>query len=376
MKKLFRSAIIISLLSVIIQAQTRLEIIVKSNSVKDEQKVYIVGNQPELGNWNPGAVHLDKKGDGLFSKTFYLDKNSHLEFKFTKGSWDNEALDDKGSIPRNISFTLKQDTSIVFEIINWKDSRDNLSGGVTGKIIEHKNFVGWSVLPRNIVVWLPPGYDSLKEKYYPVLYMQDGQNIFDPSTSAFGVDWQLDETADSLIKKNEIDEIIIVGVYNTYKRRSEYANTSDGYEYINFLIEELKPFIDKTYRTLPDKENTAVGGSSLGGLISFIILWENPDVFSKAACLSPAFRVNEYDYVSYVKNSNAINKKIKIYIDNGGVGLENSLQPGIDQMLNVLKEKGYDFEKEIYWFKDNQAEHNESAWANRSWRFLKFLFGN
>ncbi len=375
MKKLFAFLIFLLIFSVSIYSQVRLEITVKSDSLKSDEKIYITGNQPQFGNWNPGMVSLHKFDEGIFTETFSFPVNTKLEFKFTKGSWDNEALNADGSIPANTSLVLISDTSIVIDIKNWKDTRKNLSGGITGKVIYHNDFPAEDVLSRNIVVWLPPNYDSLTYKFYPVLYMHDGQNIFNPATSSFGIDWQLDESADSLIRKNEIEDIIIVGICNTHKRRTEYANTPDGYRYIKFLTEELKPFIDKTYRTLPDKGNTAVGGSSLGGLISLIMLWENPDVFSKAACLSPAFKVSEYDYVTVVRNSKNFDKDIKLYIDNGGVGLDSLLQPGINEMLDALKEKGFELGKEIYWFKDEEAEHSEAAWAERSWRFLKFLFG-
>ncbi len=375
MKKLFAFFIFLLIFTATIYSQIRLEITLKSDSLKSDEKIYIAGNQPQFGDWNPGLVSLQKINEGIYTGTFSFPANTKLEFKFTKGSWDNEALNADGSIPANTSFILKSDTSIIIEITNWKDRRKNLSGRVTGKVIYYSDFSATDVLSRNIVVWLPPHYDSLNYKYYPVLYMHDGQNIFNPATSSFGIDWQLDETADSLIRKNEIEEIIIVGIYNTHKRRTEYANTPDGYRYIKFLTEELKPFIDKTYRTLPDKANTAVGGASLGGLISLIMLWEKPDFFSKAACLSPAFKVSEYDYVSVVRNSKYFDKDIKLYIDNGGVGLDSLLQPGIDEMLEALKEKGFKIGNEIYWFKDEEAEHSEAAWAERSWRFLKYLFG-
>jgi predicted alpha/beta superfamily hydrolase len=355
-------------------AQVKLEVIVQSPEIDSLENIFITGNQIEFGNWNPGLVSLNKFKEAQWRKIFYLPQNTQVEFKFTKGSWDSEALDEKGSIPGIISFTLKRDTTLFLVINNWKDLRENLSGQVTGKVIYHKNFEGRKVLPRDIVVWLPPGYDSAINKFYPVLYMHDGQNLFDPSTSSFGIDWQMDETTDSLIRKNEIKEIIIVGIYNTYKRRTEYANTNDGYNYINFIIEELKPFIDKTYRTLPDRINTATGGSSMGGLISFIITWQYWDVFSKAACLSPAFKVSEFDYVSTVKEDQMAKKPVKFYIDNGGVGLEEKLLPGINEMLNLLNDKGYKNGEDIYWYYDKTAEHNESAWAKRAWRFLKFLF--
>lgn len=375
MIKQFKCLLLIFFLTSSLIAQIKFELIVQSSTILPSEKVYISGNQIELGNWNPGVIYLEQYEDSTWRKTFYFPENTSIEFKITKGSWDSEALDNKGSIPGNFSVRLTSDTTVFLVINNWKNGRENIRGQITGKLVHHKNFQARRVPPRDVVVWLPSSYDSSSEKYYPVLYMHDGQNLFDPSTSSFGIDWQLDETSDSLIRENEIQELIIVGIYNTFKRRTEYANTIDGTAYINFIIEELKPYIDKTYRTLPDRINTAVGGSSLGGLISFVMIWKHWDVFSKAACLSPAFKVSEYDFVSVVAKDLEEKRPIKVYIDNGAIGLEERLQPGINEMLEILKKKGYHTGDEIYWYYDEKAEHNESAWARRAWRFLKFFFG-
>lgn len=374
MKKLLIYFSLIILSNTLNFSQVKIKIIVTSNKVDSTQKVFIAGNRSELGNWNPGLISFEKLNDTSWAKKFLFEKNSILEFKFTKGSWGNEALNENGSIPGNETLKVLNDTIIYEKINNWKDSRVNLKSQITGNVHYRKNFNGKDILPRDIIVWLPPSYDSLSNKKYPVLYMQDGQNVFDPGTSSFGVDWQIDETADSLIKAKAIEEIIVVGIYNTYQRGSEYNQTDLGYAYMRFIVKELKPFIDSTYHTLPDRKNTAVGGSSSGGLISFMMLWEYPDIFSKAACISPAFKISDIDFVSSVKNYSGNKKDIKIYIDNGGVGLEKELQPGIDEMLIALKDKGYMENQDLLWVKDSSAEHDEAAWAKRVYRFLEFFF--
>ena len=125
---------------------------------------------------------------------------------------------------------------------------------------------------RNLIVYLPEAYDCEPDRRFPVLYMQDGQNIFDRATSAFGTEWGADETAQLLIRENKIEPLIIVGIYTEANRIDELTDTfskkhGDGGKarlYARFLVEEVKPFIDKTYRTKPDRANTGVGGSSLG----------------------------------------------------------------------------------------------------------------
>lgn len=354
-------------------SQIKIELIVISLLPEDE-KVFIAGNKPEFGKWNPGKISLNKINDSTWTNVFEFNINETIEFKFTKGSWEEEAQDDSGKIFENKTIKVSTDTALIFKIDHWGNNRSITAGQITGNVRYHKNFVGRSVLPRDIIVWLPPGYDSLPDRFYPVLYMNDGQNIFDPATSSLGIDWQIDETADSLIKAKSIQEIMIVGIYNTPLRGVEYHNTKLGSKYLNFIIEELKPFIDETYRTLPDHKNTSIGGSSSGGLSSMIMLWEHSDVFSKAACFSPAIKIDKIDYVTPIKNYTRARKNIKLFIYNGGIGLEEKLQPGIDEMLNVLKEKGFVENKDILFIKDPSAEHNESAWAKNINKALEFLF--
>ena len=193
--------------------------------------------------------------------------------------------------------------------------------------------------------------------------MHDGQNLFDPQTATFGVDWQLDEAADSLIKSGAINEIIIVGIYNTADRSSEYGDTKLGHYYMDFIVQTLKPYIDKNYRTLPGRLNTATGGSSLGGLISFMLVWEHPEVFSKAACLSPAFHIDDINYVKKVKDFSGTKKHLEIYIDIGTKDLDARLKPGVEQMVTELKKIGYKSGSDLDYFIEEGAGHNESAWA-------------
>jgi predicted alpha/beta superfamily hydrolase len=170
-------------------------------------------------------------------------------------------------------------------------------------------------------------------------------------------------------------EIIIVGVYNTVNRAAEYSDTTAGRAYMNFLAHTLKPFIDSNYRTLPGPEYTATMGSSMGGLISFLIAWHHPEVFSQAGCLSPAFIFQNYKSVKMVNAYRGPAKPIRIYMDNGGVGLEDTLQYGCDKMLAALRQAGFKDGDNLEWFYDETAEHNEAAWAKRVWRPLLFLYG-
>jgi predicted alpha/beta superfamily hydrolase len=358
------------------QTKKEIKIIVITTNLPANSNIYISGNIQQLGNWNADIVKLNKKDKNTWEKSFYFNAGEILQFKITRGSWANERLDDDLKIPSNTRLKVTNDTTITYTVKKWSDQverRITAHGQITGKVEYIHELKGDGILPRDIIVWLPPGYEKNKKERYPVLYMHDGQNIIDPATSSFGYDWQVDEVADSLINAGKINKVIIVGIYCTADRSLDYGGSKSN-AYINFIVNKVKPLIDKNYKSKPDKKNTAIAGSSLGGIISFMILWKYPDVFSKAACLSPAFHIGEYNCISDVRNYKG-KKNVKIYIDNGSLGLEEKLQPGVDEMLSLLGGKGYVRGKDLEYFKAANAEHNERAWAKRNWRWLEFLFG-
>jgi enterochelin esterase-like enzyme len=379
---IMRTVLIIFLLvmiNILLRAQNAIVTFeVKTYKLDDSLSVYIAGNEEEMGEWNPSAIRLNKEMENSWKIQFSFPKGTKLEYKFTLGGWNLEALDDNGETKSNSKLPVANDTIVSVVVNKWGTSapkRIPFKGQITGEVRYHRNFKGEGLPPRDIIVWLPPSYNKEKLKRYPVLYAHDGQNLFDPSTSAFGVDWQLDETTDSLIKKEKINEIIIVGIYNSPNRMKEYYTGDTGKTYLKFIVDKLKPFIDKTYRTLPDRKNTASMGSSAGGLVSFMLAWQYNNVFSKAACLSPAFYMRGLDYVTPVLKSKGKRKDIMVYIDCGGVGLDSLLLVGTDKMLSALKEKGYKKGKDYLWYFDKKGEHDEQNWARRLWRPLKFLYG-
>ena len=234
---------------------------------------------------------------------------------------------------------------------------------------------GVGIKPRNVHIWLPPNYEMDKNMRFPVIYIHDGQNCFDPKTATNGIDWQLDETADSLIRKGIVKPFIMVAMDCTADRYEEYGYGKLGRKYRDFIKRQIKPMIDTRFRTLPDAANTVGWGSSVGGLCAFVMLFEDPETFGSAACFSPAFKVTKHtrlklDYVKTVQAAPNFKYAHHIYIDNGTQDLEAVLQPGIDEMMDVLKQKNIAFT----WFSDEGATHNEAAWSKRAWRpFLQFF---
>lgn len=344
---------------------------VQPDSVPDHAQVFVTGNHAFLGEWNPGRTALVRQSDGSWQRTFSFPLGTFLEYKVTLGSWDREALAPDGSVPANSTHTVTGDTTLVTRVHGWRAGR-RIQGGITGTVHTHGAMEGEGILPRDVHVWLPPGYGESDQRY-PVLYLHDGQQVFDPSTSSFGVDWQVDEVATDLIAHGALQPLIVVAVNNTEDRYEEYSDCAKGAAYRRFLIETLKPFVDRTYRTLPAREHTAVMGSSMGGLASFLLAWYHPETFSAAACLSPAFFHHDLNKASA---GPAPSSPVRLYLDNGGVGLERRLQAGCDRMLEILQRNGMTLRGDLVWFQDPAAAHNEAAWAGRVWRPLRFLFGS
>ena len=355
--------------------------VLTSPNLPSDTQVYITGTVEQLGTWNPGKVRMESKGNHTWTKEISINRPLSIEYKYTLGSWEREGAGADGAPLSNFVANISGDTTIKDSVLFWtKGARQKvLHGQITGTVRYHRGLKGAGIQDRDLIVWLPPDYEADVSRHYPVIYMHDGQNIFDPATSAFGVDWSIDETADKLIKNKSIEPVIVVGIYNTNDRMKEYTPGQKGTAYTNFVVKTVKPFIDSTYRTKPDRKNTIVGGSSAGGTISFMLVWEHPDVFSKAICMSPAFRnplaAGGWNYVKVVQRSNAVKKDMFFYIDNGGVGLESQLQPGIDEMLTGLKAKGYVEGKDFVFVHDPTAKHFEADWAKRFPKALTLVLG-
>lgn len=350
--------------------------VVVPKATPDSVRIFIAGNCPVLGDWNPGAVEMQKEDDSTWALRLEVEAWFNLEFKITRGSWNTQAVFDAGTIPPNIRLKATRDTSIVIRPKTWSDLGVAPGGRIVGAVEYIRGLNGEGLrYARDLIVWLPPSYKKNLNTRFPVLYMHDGQNVFDPATSYIGYDWHADDVADSLIRVGVLEEIIIVGIYNTPDRIPEYSDTDLGRKYLEFVVKRVKPMIDSTYRTLPDREHTGIMGSSMGGLISFLSVWWYPETFSKAGCLSSVFGRRRTEVLSDVEGYSGPRKPIRIYMDCGGEGGDEMLKPGMDEMCDVLQKKGYAKGVDFVSFLDEKADHSERSWAARLWRPLMFMFG-
>jgi predicted alpha/beta superfamily hydrolase len=234
---------------------------------------------------------------------------------------------------------------------------------------------------RDVVVWLPPGYDSESDRRYPVLYMHDGQNLFDPET-AFqkGEHWRLGETAAELMAAGTLGPLIMVGIYNTGDERiHEYTPTQDAKlggglagDYGRLIIEELKPLIDRTYRTRPDAAHTGLGGSSLGGLVTLHLGFTRPDVFGRLAVLSPSVWWDKRTILKTVRQTRT-KPALRLWVDMGTAEGRRGLDDA--RLLKAaLVGAGFVEGADLHYAEFEGATHSESAWASRAGPMLQWLF--
>ncbi len=242
---------------------------------------------------------------------------------------------------------------------------------------------------RELFIYLPPGYDENNvERLYPCLYMHDGQNIFaQAGDSEFGK-WEVDITADDLIEKGEIIPLIIVGISNSPDRDYEYTPTYDQEEetggfadtYLNFLTQELMPTINETYNVSPYPTDTAICGSSLGGLLSLYAIMRHEDLFKKAAILSPSIWWDNKVILDAVSLWEPDCTELKLWVDMGWFEEEELTdEPGhpIDdsrELTELLESRGFTVGENLVYYEDPEGAHNEFSWAKRMQMILYYLF--
>jgi len=265
----------------------------------------------------------------------------------------------------------------------------------TARLERHAAFPSRFADPRTIDVWLPPGYDANATEHYPVIYFHDGQNLFDPRLAYGGATWGIDEAMHRLIAAGKTRGAIIVGLWNNgltrfpeYMPRKAVTAPDLGFgvgnqrlpaamirsdDYLKFIVDELKPFIDRTYRTLPDRAHTSIAGSSMGGLISAYAVAEYPAVFGAAACVSTHWPAGDGCVVDYLAQHLPKSGANRLYFDFGTATLDAAYEPFQQRLDAALRARGYTAGRDWLTKKFPGAEHNEKSWAARVDLPLEFL---
>jgi predicted alpha/beta superfamily hydrolase len=251
----------------------------------------------------------------------------------------------------------------------------------TGQLRRHERFRSRYLRnQRDLIVYLPAGYDHQPWKRYPVLYMHDGQNLFDRATAFAGVDWNIQGVADRLILTGAVEPLIIVGIYNAGKSRiHEYTPTKApklgggrADRYAKFLMQEVMPFVQEQYRALSDSSSTGIGGSSLGGLVSLYIGLKHPQTFGRIAALSPSVWWHQRAILKFAQAA-PVPPRPRIWLD-VGTREGKSTVPDVELFRDVLLKKGWKLGEDLHHEVFEGAEHNEAAWSQRVGPFLQFLY--
>jgi predicted alpha/beta superfamily hydrolase len=254
---------------------------------------------------------------------------------------------------------------------------------LTGEFRAHAGFRSQFLsTARDVLVYLPPGYGADAGRRYPVFYMHDGQNLFDGATSFIpGQEWRVDETAQALVHAQAIEPVIVVGIYNTGRERvEEYTPSADprlrvggrADLYGRLIVDELKPFVDSHYRTKAGAGDTALGGSSLGGLVTMYLGLRYPRVFGKLAVVSPSVWWDGRRILSDVA-ALASGTHARIWLDMG-TGEGANATADARMLRDALVSKGWGPGRDLRYFEAVGAKHTEAAWAQRVDPILRFLF--
>ncbi len=383
------------LLSVILPASlladtTELKFVVNtSQPVAKEDKLFLAGNTATLGNWNPSGLVLTRKSDTSFEVLVELEIGENIEFKITRGTWETVEKDADGEEIANRTATVQKGKGIVVGIESWADERSKPGRSSVVGTLELRRIA--SIEPTRLVrVWLPAGYQDSNQSY-PVLYLLDGQNVFDRATSAIGEEWGVDETLTELIESKAILPMIVVAIDNSSKRVDEYTWIADGESnrkrggnaesFAKWIADELKPQIDREYRTQSKRNSTWIGGSSLGGLFSLYAVVQHSETFGCAIAMSPSLSWGNDGINSWIdSNQDRITKPTRVWVDFGGKEgtTENGARENVERFerfqrtLSTLSQKqNSNFTVGGRLFPD--AKHNESAWRERFAEAIQFI---
>ena len=375
---------IITLLNLSVTAQQKIRIEINSlpSNNPANSSIFIAGS---FNSWNP------QNKDFQFQKSekgYFLDLSLNAgsyEYKITRGGWDKVECSREGKDVGNRTLKADANANVEISVEGWKDLFASSSqprkstANKNVRIIDTAFFIPQLNRTRRVWVYLPSTYNSSSKKY-PVLYMHDGQNVFDDATS-FSGEWGVDEAIDTLGLKYK--ESIVVGIDNGGdKRLNEYCpydfslsgiaannktNVGEGGKYVDFLVKTLKPFIDKKYRTLKDSKNTFIAGSSMGGLISMYAVLKYPKVFGGAGVFSPAFWVGPKIFDDIKAKGKKVNAKIYFYAgDEEGESMVPMTLRAFNEMHRVSKSKMCEVIRA-------GGKHNEPRWRVEFPLFYEWL---
>jgi predicted alpha/beta superfamily hydrolase len=331
----------------------------------------------DKNRWAPndvGWMFIRNRGELELSRNFQ--RPDTLEFKVTRGSWDRAESDADGFPASNRRLVVRRDTLLLLTVAGWTDKMTRKHTASPRVILATDSFASrYLGNHRKIWAWLPPSYGRTPAKRYPVIYLQDGQNLFDRATTAFGTEWRVDEAMDSLSSAG-YPECIVIGIESGANRTVEYmpypsARFPDahGEDYAKFVTEELVPWVDRKYRTMPDAGNRVIAGSSLGGLISLYVACSRPGLFGGVGAFSSAYWVAPGIFTLAEQNKMRLSGMFYLYAgDSEAPGLVDET----GKMAGILRQNPLLRVKEQY---QKGGKHQEADWQGPFRDFMVFLLG-
>lgn len=354
----------------------------------DDAQIWITGNHDLFGNWNGKGAQLKEIGPNLFEFSAELPAGSEIEYKFTRGSFATVEKTAQGNEQPNRKLRIRgganQNERLTVEAWADQTAAPPVAPQINGWYSLFRSVQSANLEPaRDVIVWLPPSYPRNRTLRYPVIYMHDGQNLFDANTAFGGNEWGVDEVMLDYMAGahcGQLTEAIVVGIYNTSERMSEYTPFPDpkhsggnGDNYVRFIVDELKPMIDKQFRTRPDRQNTFIGGSSLGGLISLYAGISHPQTFGGIIAMSPSIWWANGAIIDWLLEHNIAGYQGKIWVDMGtregeeAIGFTRKLAGAINKHAPEFKGMRY---REF-----SGATHSEKSWHQRLHLPLRYLLG-
>ncbi|HAE37019.1 MAG TPA: esterase [Candidatus Riflebacteria bacterium] len=354
----------------------------------DNAEIFITGNHDFLGNWNGKGGKLKEIGPNLFEFSAEMPVGFDIEFKFTRGSFSNVEKTAQGHEVPNRKLRVAAGTPFNKRITveAWADQVANPATKpvITGWYSMRRAVKSQYLEPaRDLIIWLPPSYPRNKTLRYPVIYMHDGQNLFDANTAFGGIEWGVDEVMTEYIagsNSGKLKEAIVVGIANTADRMSEYTpfvdpkhNGGNGEKYVKFVIEEVKPLIDEQFRTLPERDSTFIGGSSLGGLISLYAGVRYPQVFGGIIAMSPSIWWADGAIIDWLVKHDIAGYPGKIWVDMGTREGDEAITYSRKLAAEIAK-KAPAF-KNLHYREFSGATHSERSWRLRLHFPLQHIIG-
>lgn len=376
MKKILAFIILVSLSAPLFAQVTFILKTIPEDTPRDS-KFYLASM---LNKWQPNHPEYEFAEDNLGRLSLTLEAvPDTFEYKICRGDWTSVEVDSAGRDIANRLYVDSLGNTIVLDIKNWRDRINprQLVSTASKSVFFTPTSIEIPQLNRRrtVRVYFPPNYSS--SQGFPVIYMFDGQNLFDAST-AFAGEWRVDEIMDSLFERRGLGCIVVAIYHGEDERLNEYTPWpnadklgGDGAKFARFIVRDLKPYIDKYYRTLPDRNNTIIMGSSLGGLMALYTALEYPRVFGKVGAFSPSLWWSEEAFTQIEKFRKRQFQKIYLY---GGEKESESLIPNIDRAEKMLQEVGFS-ENEIFKSIAPDGRHNEYYWGREFPEALKWMFG-